>query len=318
MVTRREFLKRIGKATAASALLGGGYLALDSRLDYPREAQAATVELKFAKDDPVLASKLAVIRDDSPANLVRRAVAALGGIEHFVSPGDRVLIKPNVGWDRTPEQAANTNPEMVAEMTGLCLAAGAAGVIVTDVTCNDPRRTFLRSGIQEASERAGAVVRPYTDSDFIEVDLRGELLSIWPVLKYVLEADKLINMPIVKHHGFTRATLGMKNFYGIIGGRRNQLHQKIDQSIVDLARFAKPTLVVMDCYRALMRNGPQGGSLSDVKEYRALVAGTDQVAVDAYATRFLDLEPHQVGHIVLADRSGLGSLNLDTKTILNG
>ncbi len=318
MVTRREFLKRIGKATAASAVLGAGYVIADSRPDYPADSEAPGVQLEFTKDDPILAGKLAVMRDDSPANLVRKAVSALGGIEVFVSPGDRVVIKPNIGWDRTPEQAADTNPEMVAEMVRICRAGGAAEVIVTDVSCNDPRRTFLRSGIQEASERAGATVRLYTEDDFVDVDLRGQLLSTWPVLKYVLEADKLINMPIAKHHGFTRATLGMKNLYGILGGRRNQLHQKIDQSIVDLASFAKPTLVVMDCYRALMRNGPQGGSLSDVKEHRVVIAGTDQVAVDAYTTRFLDLEPNQVGHIVLADRSGLGSLALDTKTILNG
>ena len=318
MVTRREFLKRAGKATAASVVLGTGYLLADSRPDYPVEKTAARIELPFAKDDPILAGKLAVTRDDTPANLVRKAVAALGGIGLFISKGDRVVIKPNVGWDRTPEQAANTNPEAVAEMVRLCLAAGAEEVVVTDVTCNDPRRTFLRSGIQEAAGNAGAKGFPYTDDDFVEVDLGGKLLSVWPVLKYILDADKLINMPIVKHHGFTRATLGMKNFYGIIGGRRNQLHQKIDQSIVDLANFVRPTLVVTDCYRALMRNGPQGGSINDVKEYRTVVAGTDQVAVDAYAVRFLDLEPHDVGHIVLAESSGLGSMQLDEKTILNG
>jgi len=318
MVSRREFLKRAGKATAGSVVLGAGYLLADSRPDYPAEKTAAQIRLNFAKDDPILAGKLAVARDDTPANLVRRAIAALGGIDQFVSEGDRVVVKPNVGWDRTPEQAANTNPEAVAEMVRICLAAGASEVIVTDVTCNDPRRTFLRSGIQEAAANAGAKVFPYTDGDFVEVDLGGKLLSVWPVLKYILEADKLINMPIAKHHGFTRATLGMKNLYGIIGGRRNQLHQKIDQSIVDLASFARPTLVVMDCYRALMRNGPQGGGLSDVKEYRIVVAGTDQVAVDAYTTQFINVEPHEIGHIVLAEAAGLGSMQLDEKTILNG
>jgi uncharacterized protein (DUF362 family) len=202
-------------------------------------------------------------------------------------------------------------------MVRMCLQAGAGSVVVTDVSCNDPRRTFLRSGIQETAGNAGADVRPYTDDDFVEVDLGGDLLTVWPVLKYVLEADKLINMPIAKHHGFTKATLGMKNFYGVIGGRRNQLHQRIDQSIVDLATSFQPSLVVMDCTRALMRNGPQGGSLGDVKQYDIVLAGTDQVAVDAYTTRFLDLKPHDVGHIVLAEKAGLGTMKLDTMTILS-
>lgn len=318
MVTRREFIERIGKATAASAVLGAGYLLADSREDYPIEKTASRIKLNYAIDDPILAGKLAVMQDDTPSGLVEKAVAALGGIGAFVSTGDRVVIKPNVGWDRTPQQAANTNPEMIAQMTRMCLDAGAEEVIVTDVTCNDPRRTFLRSGIKEIAENAGAKVYPYTDDDFVEVDLGGQLLTTWPVLKYVLDADKLINMPIAKHHGFTKATLGMKNFYGIIGGRRNQLHQKIDQSIVDLANFCKPTLVVADCYRVLMRNGPQGGNINDVKEYKSVVAGIDQVAVDAYAARYLELEPHDIGHIVLAEKAGLGSMQLDSKTILSG
>lgn len=299
-------------------LLGTGYLLADSRSDYPVEEKAARIHLKYALDDPILAGKLSVISNDTPANLVEKAVLALGGIEQFVSKGDRVVVKPNVGWDRVPEQAANTNPEAVAQMVRMCLAAGAREVIVTDVTCNDQRRTFLRSGIQDAAEKAGAKMKLSTDNDFTEVDLGGEVLHVWPVLRHMIEADKFINMPIAKHHTLTGATLGMKNLYGIIGGRRNQLHQKIDQSIVDLAAFLKPTLIVADCYRVLMRNGPVGGNLDDVKECRAVVAGIDQVAVDAYMTRYVDKTPEDVRHIALAQRSGIGSMNLDQMTILEG
>ncbi|MBU1320223.1 MAG: DUF362 domain-containing protein [candidate division Zixibacteria bacterium] len=311
-------MKKTGKAAAASALFGAGYLLADSRPDFPVEKKALGIHLKYAIDDPILAQKLAVARDDSPARLVERALLALGGIGQFVSKGDRVVIKPNVGWDRVPEQAANTNPEAVAQMVRMCLAAGAREVIVTDVTCNDQRRTFLRSGIQADAEKAGAKVPLSTDSDFTEIDLGGQVLTVWPVLRHMIEADKFINMPIAKHHSLTGATLGMKNLYGIIGGRRNQLHQKIDQSIVDLATFMKPTLVVADCYRVLMRNGPVGGNLDDVKECRAVVAGIDQVAVDAYLTRFLDKTPEDVSHIALAHRAGLGGMNLDHITILDG
>jgi len=315
--TRREFLKKTGKAVAASAVLGAGYVLADSRPDYPEEKIVESVSLNYAKDDSVLFGKLAVARDDTPSGLVKRAVAALGGIGVFISKGDKVVVKPNVGWDRTPEQAANTNPEAVAEMVRLCLSAGASEVIVADVTCNDQRRTFLRSGIKEAAEDAGATVFSYSSKNFMDVDLGGKLLTSWPVLKPIIEADKLINMPIVKHHGLTRATLGMKNFYGIIGGMRNQLHQKIDQSIVDLASFCRPTLVVADCYRALMRNGPVGGSLDDVKEYKTVVAGVDSVAVDAYLTQFLNLTPEDVRHIALAHKTGLGTMKIEDKVILD-
>ncbi len=319
MVTRREFIKKTGKAAAASVVLGAAYLLADSRPDYPEVSVAEKIKLTYNIDNPDLANRLAVVENDEPAALVEKAVMALGGIGIFVSSGDRVVIKPNVGWDRVPEQAANTNPDMVGQIVRMCLDAGASKVVVTDVTCNDQRRTFLRSGIKDAAEDAGAeVFMVSSDGDFIDVDLGGDLLTTWPVLKPILDADKLINMPIVKHHSLTRATIGMKNLYGIIGGTRNQLHQKIDQSIVDLASFCKPTLVIADCYRVLMRNGPVGGNLSDVKEYRTVVAGTDQVAVDAYAARFLDLLPRDIGYIPLAERSGLGSMDLDQKTILYG
>lgn len=319
IVTRREFIKKTGKVAAASAIFGAGYLLADSRPDYPEKSTAETIKLNYDIDNPDLAQKLAVIENDNPEQLVQRAITALGGIGAFIAQGDRVVIKPNVGWDRVPEQAANTNPDMVAQTVRMCIEAGASRVVVTDVTCNDQRRTFLRSGIKKAAEDAGAeVFLVSSDNDYIDVNLSGELLTAWPVLKPILEADKLINMPIVKHHSLTKATIGMKNLYGIIGGRRNQLHQKIDQSIVDLASFCKPTLVIADCYRVLMRNGPVGGNLSDVKEFRTVVAGIDQVAVDAYAARFLDLQASDIGYIPLAERAGLGSMKLDEKTILHG
>jgi uncharacterized protein (DUF362 family) len=128
-------------------------------------------------------------------------------------------------------------------------------------------------------------------------------------LKHFVQADRLINMPIVKQHSLTRCTIGMKNLYGILGGRRNRLHQEIDQSIVDLAAFVRPTLTVVDATRVLFRGGPQGGSLDDVAIENAVICSTDQVAADARAVEFLGLSGRQIGHIALAARAGLGSLD---------
>ena len=174
------------------------------------------------------------------------------------------MIKPNIAWDRTPEQAANTNPELVAEVVRQCWQAGAKRVIVTDVSCNEPRRCFQRSGIQAAARAEGAEVILPDPELFREVEMGGVVLKSWPVFTPFLEADKVINLPIAKHHGLTGATLGMKNWYGILGGQRNRLHQQIHQSLADLASFMLPTLTVMDCYRILLRNGPTGGNLEDV------------------------------------------------------
>ncbi len=193
----------------------------------------------------------------------------------------------------------------------MCASAGRperSGSIVTDVSCNEPRRCFQRSGIQAAARAEGAeVILPDPDL-FREVDLGGVALKSWPVFMPFLEADKIFNLPIAKHHNLTGATLGMKNWYGILGGNRNRLHQQIHQSLADLAAFMLPTLTIMDCYRVLLRNGPTGGNLEDVVLKKTVVAGTDPVALDAYVAKaYWNLDPEHLPYLQLAANRGLGT-----------
>ena len=304
-VKRREFVKKAGQAVALAAITGGTGIFFHDR------APTAYTKLAFKNSDFEIAAdpafpKVVLAKNIDHANALRSSLDAVGGIGRFVKKGERVVIKPNIGWDRTPEQAADTNPILVGEMARLCLAVGAGAVIVTDVPCNEPKRTFLRSGIREAAEKAGALVILPDDQDFVKVDLGGKIVGEQWVLKHFLECDRLINMPIVKHHTLSGCTSAMKNFYGILGGNRGQLHQEIDQSIVDLAAFAKPTLTVIDATRVLMRNGPTGGSLDDVSVQNCVICATDQVAGDARAIEFLSLTPDRVACIPMAERAGLG------------
>ncbi len=220
------------------------------------------------------------------------------------------MIKPNIAWDRTPEQAANTNPDVVAEVVRQCWQAGAKRVIVTDVSCNEPRRCFQRSGIQAAARAEGAEVILPDPDNFREVDMGGVVLKNWPVFAPFLEADKIFNLPIAKHHMLTGATLGMKNWYGILGGERNRLHQQIHQSLVDLASFMLPTVTMLDCYRVLLRNGPTGGNLEDVVLKKTMVAGTDPVAIDAYVAKaYWNLDPESLPYLQMAAARGLGTVD---------
>lgn len=305
---RREFIKKGGKALVLAAVTGATGLFFHNR-QFSLYEPPTLKSVSFEVPRDIALPQLTLSRNEDHITALNGALDAIGGIKRFINPGERVTIKPNVGWDRTPDQAADTNPVLVGEMVRLCLGAGASKVIVTDISCNDPRRCFLRSGIREAAEKAGAEVILPTEEDFIPVDLKGQILTVWPVLRYFVETDRLINMPIVKRHSLSSCTVGMKNFYGILGGRRNQLHQSIDQSIVDLAAFCRPTLTVIDATRVLLRGGPQGGSLDDVALENSVICTTDQVAGDARAVEFLGLEPNRVGHIVLAGKSGLGSID---------
>jgi uncharacterized protein (DUF362 family) len=260
--------------------------------------------------------RLSIITGPDPAAATRRAVEALGGMGSFVSKGDVVLVKPNIGWDRTPEQAANTNPVVVATLVGLALAAGAKKVKVFDNTCNAARRCYANSGIEEAARGAGADVFFVDERKFKKVNLGGEVLKEWPVYADALEADKIINVPIAKHHTLARITLSMKNFMGLIGGSRNILHQKIDTNVVDLAAFFKPTLTVLDAVRVLTANGPQGGNVADVKLVNTVAASRDQVAIDAFGATLFGMTPDDLPHVRLAHARGLGAKDPAALTVV--
>jgi uncharacterized protein (DUF362 family) len=306
-MTRREAMLRLlrlttaGAGTAAAAVwlakhsaLPGSTVAANARRDHTVEANSALPEM-------------VVVQGDDPRALVRRAFDDLGGVGRFIAHGDLVVLKPNIAWDRTPEQAATTNPDLVAEVVKQCMQAGAKRVIVTDISCNEAERCFRRSGIAAAARAEGADVILPDPARFREVDLGGEVLQNWQVFEPFLLADKVINLPIAKHHALTGATLGFKNWYGILGGERNRLHQQIHQSLVDLAAFMLPTLTLLDCYRVLLRNGPTGGNLEDVALHKTLVAGTDPVALDAYAAKaYWNLDADAMPYLKLAEKRGLG------------
>ncbi len=307
-LSRREALVRLLRLGGVVAGTAGLAFWLSERSRRPEPALAMNLQRSHTvAADPTL-PEMAVVQGENPEQLARQAIEELGGSRRFVSRADIVVVKPNIGWDRTPEQAANTNPLIVAEIVRQCWNAGAKKVIVTDVSCNEPRRCFQRSGIAEAAHREGAEVILPDLARFKDVDLQGEVLREWPVFDPFLNADKIINVPIAKHHSLTGTTLGMKNWYGILGGPRHQLHQKINESLVDLADFMRPTLTVIDCYRVLVRNGPTGGNLEDVAFKKTLVAGTDPVALDAYVAKaYWNLETSALPYLQMAAQRGLGT-----------
>ena len=259
---------------------------------------------------------LAVIQDGEPAALVRRAVDELGGMSRFVSKGDVVVLKPNISWDRVPAQAATTNPEVVGEVVRLCFEAGAKKVKIFDRTLNEPRRCYKRSGIEAAGKEAGAEVTHIYDPKFKNVRFPdGEMIKMWPVYQDVLEADRIINLPIAKHHSIGGVSLGMKNYMGWLGENRGKWHRDFDTKIVDLSTLLKADLTILDAYRMLLRNGPSGGNLADVEERKTVVAGTDPVAMDSFGVSLFGQNPAEKPFLVQAHERGLGRIDLSALSI---
>jgi uncharacterized protein (DUF362 family) len=241
-------------------------------------------------------------------------------MKQFVRPGDKVVVKPNIGWDRAEEYAANTNPVVVKALVEQALEAGASRVQVFDRTCNEKRRCYKNSGIEDAlkSLKNKKVRHEHIDDrKFIPVEIkRGKSLSDIKIYRDALEADCYINVPIAKHHSLSRLTLGLKNSMGVIGGNRGMMHFSLGQKLADLATVIQPALTVIDATRILLDNGPQGGSLDDVKAMNTLVASTDPVAADAYATTLFGLQPGEIESTVAAYKMGLGEMNLERMDIL--
>jgi len=264
---------------------------------------------------------LAVEKGPDYAALLDKILSSLGGMKQFVRPGDRVVIKPNIGWDRAEEYAANTNPAVVKALAEQAIEAGAARVQVFDRTCNEKRRCYKNSGIEDAvnSLKSDKVsIEHVDDRKFVPVDIkRGKSLTRMDIYKDALEADSYINVPVAKHHGLSRLTLGLKNSMGVIGGSRQVMHFNIGQNLADLATVIQPSLTVIDATRILLANGPQGGDLADVKKTDTIIASTDPVAADAYATTLFNMQPEKIESTVAAFRLGLGEMRIEQMNIIS-
>lgn len=262
---------------------------------------------------------LAVIRGESPDLNVRAAVAQLGGMERFVKPNAKVVVKPNVLTGRAPEYAVCTNPIVIGAIVRMCFEAGAAQVTVLDNPTSSPRAAFQEAGLTQATQEAGGTVKYLTNRNFETVQIpNAEALSSWPLVTDVFEADTLINVPICKHHGGAGLTLATKNLMGIMGGNRGKVHTKMAVKLADLCTIVKPQLVILDAYRTLIRNGPGGGSLKDVVMPKTCVAGTNQVAIDTYGCKIMGWNPMDLSTVAEGARRGQGDPDLSHYNIYEG
>ena len=299
---RREFLKKTvqGGIIAGSSMILGKY-----------------ASVLAAPTGPVAPYDLVAVKGGEPDVMFDKAIASLGDMTNFVPKGSKVLVKPNIGWDVTPDRAGNTHPKLVARIVEQCLNAGAKEVSVFDHTCDQWTRTYRSSGIERAVKDAGGkIVSGDSEGYYQKVAVpRGQRLNEAKVHELLLDADVFINVPVLKHHSSSTLTISMKNLMGVVWDRgywhRNDLHQ----CIADFASYRKPTLTVVDAYNVLKRRGPRGVSVNDVVQMKSLIVSTDFVAADAAAAKLFGVEPGDIRHIEIADRMKLGRMDLSSLSI---
>lgn len=312
-MNRRDFLIRSVKAGAGLAAVGAiGYFLHDPAGPGPASEKSSLALPDFSI--PGTGKKIAIVSGPDRVKSVNSGLKALGGIETYIKKGDRVLIKVNAAFATPPALCATTHPEILSELVRLCLDAGAASVAVTDNPINNPESCFELSGIGEAARTSGASLILPKDSLFADLTVPGaNFIRNWPVLFGAFQGvTKLIGLAPIKDHHRSGASMSMKNWYGLVGGRRNIFHQDIHTFIRDLAMMVKPTLVILDGTFTMISNGPTGGSISDLKKTDTVIVSTDQVAADAAGAVLLGKTPADLPFLAKAEQAGAGTVDFSS------
>jgi uncharacterized protein (DUF362 family) len=260
---------------------------------------------------------IVAVKGGDPYQNTVKAVEQMGGIGRFVKKGDVVVVKPNMAWDRTPRQAANTDPMVVAALVELCYKAGAKRVNVFDIPCNEDRPVYEHSGIAAAAKEKGAFVYFADHWNVVKAKFGyNSSMEGWPVLRDAVVCDTFINVPVLKHHGYTKLTLSMKNLMGVCSGKRGLIHLDIGTKLVDMTDFINPDLTVIDATRVLLRNGPSGGNESDVQAFNTVIAATDPTLADVYACSLVKIDPAEIPYLKAAMARGVGRSDLTQADVL--
>lgn len=297
---RREFIKRSTLAAIAASSLGS---------------------LTSTFSNSILADNnydLVAVKGGEPDAMFDRAITAMGGIRKFVKKGQTVVVKPNIGWDVVPEKAACTNPKLVSRIIKHCFEAGAKDVYVFDHTCDNWTRCYSSSGIEKAARDAGAkVVSGSSESYYQDVKIKsGKNLKEAKVHELILNSNVFINVPILKEHGSSRITIGMKNLMGVVWDRGYWHSNDLNQCIADFATYRRPDLTIVDAYNVMLKNGPRGRSKDDLVLMKSLIVSTDIVAADAASAKIFGINPDTISYINYADELNAGTKDL-TKLKIN-
>ncbi len=306
---RRKFLRSVALTGAALTTM--------------KEADAMSILTQsFETSNAASNYDMVAVLGGEPEEMFRKAIAEMGGMSKFIKKGDKVCVKPNIGWDQPVEMAANTNPKLITEIIKQCFDAGASQVRVFDHTCDDWRKSYANSGIEEAAKKAGAEVVPaHQESYYRSVLLpQGRSLKSTKIRQAILDSDKWINVPVLKNHGGAQLTISMKNYMGIVWDRGYFHANDLQQCIADVCTYEKrPVLNVVDAYRLMKTSGPRGRSLSDVVLSKGLFVSQDIVAVDTAAANFFnqarEMPLENVTHISKGEELGVGTMKLEKLNI---
>ena len=310
-LSRREFMMRTAKATAAIAAAGALSYAMYDKTGPAAHKETQTLVTIPDFSVPSQADRtMSIVSGPDRKATVNKAIDLLGGIERFIKPGDRVLDQAKRGICKSAVTGSDDQSRTYRRSCKLCYKRGGAKeVFVTDNPISDAESCFATSGIGKATGEAGGKIILPKDSYFKPFTLANStLIKNWPILYEPLKGiNKVIGISPIKNHTRSGASMSMKNWYGLLGGRRNVFHQDINTIIAELAMMMRPTLVILDGTEVMMTNGPTGGSITDLRRANTLIASCDQVAADAFGCTLLNLQPTDLLYLAKAQALGIGT-----------
>lgn len=298
------------KAIIASVLIGSAGILIFVCLARPLFGEAKTVPAKPFPD-------LVAVKDGSPAQMFEVGIKAMGGMERFVKKGQTVLVKPNIGWNKSPSEAADTNPDLIGKIVELAYKAGAKKVYVFDHSVDLEKECYKNSGIEKAVKDNKGEMQP-ADSEryYKKVEIKGaKVLKEALVHKLYLDCDIVINVPILKSHGGGRMTAALKNLMGVVWDRKAWHRNGLHESIAEFPLVRKPDLNVIDAYLVMMQNGPRGITTDDLVLKKMQILSTDMVLADTAAAKTLEFPPENISYLKLVEKLGIGTMNLEKSSI---
>jgi len=260
---------------------------------------------------------MVAIKGGEAEEMFKKGIASLGGMKSFVKKNQTVVIKPNIGWDTSPEKGADTNPKLVYQIVKQCYEAGAKKVYVFDNTCNNWQKCYKNSGIEDAVKNAGGLMVTGKDEGlYQEVELKNtKILSKAKIHELILSSDVFINVPVLKNHSSTTVSCAMKNLMGTVWDRGFFHKNGLSQCIAEWPTYRKPDLNIVDAYRVMKTNGPRGISPDDCITMKAQLISTDIIAVDTAAVQLFGMNPADITYLSKGQSNGLGTMDLKSLNI---
>jgi uncharacterized protein (DUF362 family) len=265
---------------------------------------------KMRRKQAMASYTVSIAKNNDPASAVRRSMELLGGMGRIVKPGERVLIKPNnIVQQYIPGTV--TSAEVVAALAVLVKEAGGKPIVgenflTAEVECGKRYRAAL-AAVNLADEV------PLVDlihDHMVEVEIKNaRVFHKTRIARTALEADKLIDVPILKTHDQTGVTLGIKNLKGLIpkSEMKRSHEESVEKAIVDLCSFVQPSLVVIDGITGAEGVGPVNGP--SVK-MNTIIAGTNALATDMVGASVMGFDVEEIKHLQYAVASKLGPRGL--------